>query len=121
MIFILLFKNKEYWELKRLICIALILVLSVSLVGCGENFSTRRSDFHGQYSFELPFDAVGRIRGHIWFTADYTLDEMRQFIEDAGYEATIHDFEEVRRIFITATRGAYKYYFVIWDVSDSFI
>jgi len=107
--------------MKKFICLLLIFLSSVVLIGCGENFSTRMTDFYSQYTFELPFDAVGRIRGHIWFTTDYDLDEMRQMIEEAGYEATIYDVDGDRRIFIVATTGNHKHYFIIWELEDSFV
>lgn len=73
-------------------------------------------DYYTEYKFELPFKHKNTTQSDsLFFDATFTIEQMTGLINDAGYKARMYDFDNVKRIFITAAQNNFLYYFAIYD------
>ncbi|MCL2576218.1 MAG: hypothetical protein FWE33_07265 [Defluviitaleaceae bacterium] len=106
--------------MKKIKFLLFVLSLLLILSSCTGIIRTRKMwDYYTEYHFELPFRPSDYAQlgggGHLWFTADYTMEQMKQFINDMGYVANIYQNGDASTMLISAERDERIYYFVIFD------
>jgi len=72
-------------------------------------------DFYGEYIFKIPFDNSNAFMTDVLhFNADYSIEQMVQLINEAGYTADLYGTGDAKRIIISAVKNEFTYYFVIY-------
>ena len=96
----------------------MLVIIVFAMTACGSDTGRYIYDYYGMYRFELPFDhTVTHRRGlqSLSFQLTYSMEQMREKIENAGYTATIYEHDgNDQRMLITAPKDGYNYYFTIY-------
>lgn len=110
-------KNKFLLTIRSLMISSILLVGATSLSACSHRGIKGVWDFHGEYFFELPFEHTRQFGmfDELPFLTNYSLEDMKQNIINAGYNAMIYDYEGIKRIFIVAEQNGFTSSFVIFD------
>ena len=103
------------WGIMQKFVVLILLISSLFIVS-----SCRKSgeiiDYYGEYHFQLPFDhSVSNTTDMLFFKTDYSMEEMNELINEAGYNASMHENGHVKTILISAVKEEFTYYFVIYD------
>jgi hypothetical protein len=86
--------------------------------GCGPQKDRLIMDYYEEYSFELPFNhSITNTTNVLYFMAEYSIEQICQLINDAGYSASLHKSGNIKSILISATESECTYYFVIYDAN----
>ena len=100
----------------------ILVIIVFAMTACGPNTGRHIYDYYRIYHFELPFEhTVTNRTNFLNFQSTYTIEQMRKKIENAGYTATIYNHGNDERIFITASKNGYNYYFTIHGKNNSFV
>lgn len=100
---------------KRTVIFLLIFSLLI-IAGCGRIKSRGINDYYGEYFFELPFThRVSNRTDVLYFRAGYSMEQMNELINEAGYSASLHEKGNVKTILISVVENELTYYFVIYD------
>jgi len=101
--------------MKKIITLLSALIFCLSVCGCERIDITYISDYYGEYSLELPFELEesNYTGSSIYFSAEYSLEQMCALINEAGYSADLYKTNSSSAILITITNDPYSYYFVI--------
>ena len=88
----------------------------LTIYGCGQNDIKYVWDYYNEYCFEPPFEVIeSHYAGSVYFTTDYSMDQMCTFINEAGYTAELYCDSNVSTILISVRKDTFTYYFVIYD------
>ncbi|MDR0752467.1 MAG: hypothetical protein LBF12_07840 [Christensenellaceae bacterium] len=98
-------------------CAILIPVMLLGPYPGGKEKSIK--DYYEEYSYELPFEhTIGNNQSTLlYFYTELTMEQMSKSINESGYTASLHDNNNIKKIFITAAKNGFLYYFVIYDKS----
>ncbi|MCL2521290.1 MAG: hypothetical protein FWE36_00345 [Erysipelotrichales bacterium] len=106
--------------MKKLLLIFLIPIIAL-IVACGPLTGNSVWDYYREYSFKLPFEiSRSNFTGRLQFEAEYSFDEMKALIIEAGYDVVRYDFYESTRLLISTEHNNRTVFFVIYnfDASD---
>ncbi|ABR47931.1 hypothetical protein Amet_1759 [Alkaliphilus metalliredigens QYMF] len=97
--------------------VLILLISSLFIVSsCGRVIRSGINDYYGEYHFELPFNhSVSNITNMLFFKTDYSMERMNELINEAGYNASLHENGNIKTILISAVKNEFTYYFVIYD------
>lgn len=96
--------------------IFLIIPLCILASCTGLVITDEIADHYREYIFKIPFNNQNhRLSGdQLYFETDYSMEQMKQRLHEAGYDASLHQNGIVQTILISATRDEFTYYFVIF-------
>lgn len=74
-------------------------------------------DYYGECNFELPFEYKdGNYSGSvIYFSTEYSMEQMCELINSAGYSAELFEIDSLPTILITVEQDSSAYYFAVYD------
>ncbi|TCK92639.1 hypothetical protein EDC19_1791 [Natranaerovirga hydrolytica] len=102
--------------MKRFVVVILLISSMVIVSSCGRIKNSGINDYYGEYYFELPFNhSVSNTTDMLFFKTDYSMERMKELINEAGYNASLHENGNVKTILISAVKNEFTYYFVIYD------
>ena len=109
-----------YTSYKNLInniaCLMLIIISLFIISGCGPIKDSYIYDYYAEYRFELPFDhTISNATSELYFNAEYSIEQMCELINDAGYNADLYNNGNVKTILTSIEKDEFTYYFVIYD------
>jgi len=105
--------------MKKIIFLFLIISLVISTSCTGVVRITGIYDFFQRYYFEVPFENTPiKAPGDMRFTTDYTMEQMVEHLNVAGYIAEIYSVGDVATILVTAMTRGRAHYFVIFENND---
>jgi hypothetical protein len=102
---------------KLTVAVSVLLITSLcSMSSCGPNRDRRITDYYGEYTFVLPFDhSISNNAGSVYFDTDYSMEQMAELVNEAGYGASLHAIGDAKTILISAQKDGFTYYFVVYD------
>jgi hypothetical protein len=74
-------------------------------------------DYYQEYSFELPFKYIYKYATYdtFYFDTGLTIEQMCESINASGFKASFYNNDGIEKIFITAIKNSFSYYYVIYD------
>ena len=111
-----------FYEIKKM-CFRIVLFSLACIIcfgmmcGCsGKDKDKIIYDYYGVTQFVLPFEHENvTSTDALYFNTNLNMEQMTERIKNAGYQGTLHEFEGVKRIFITVINGSVSSYFIIYD------
>ena len=98
------------------IAIVLFLTLGILSSCTGLTATDEIYDYYGDYSFRIPFNhSNSRMSDMIFFETDYSMQQMVQLLNEAGYLAGLHENGNVLTIHISAVVDGLAHSFIIYD------
>ena len=102
--------------MKKIVVIILVISSLFIVSSCKREKIGGMNDYYGEYYFELPFNhTVSNTTDMLFFKTDYSIEGMNDLLNEAGYNASLHENRNVKTILISAVRNEFIYYFVIYD------
>ena len=100
----------------------IIIILSLRFISsCGALKNSDIMDYYTEYRFELPFNhSINNAADVLYFKTEYSIEQMNQLINNAGYSANLYENGNVQTILISAVKNKFIYYFVIYDKNHSY-
>ena len=78
-------------------------------------------DFYGEYRLTLPFEISNtHFAGFHYFDTDYSYEQMRDALIEAGYRAEIYEFDGRRELLIRVPHEGRTALFIIGSIVDEF-
>ena len=116
----------NFMRTKKRLFVAVVFVFSALFAsGCNINWPFWRVgprpwsgvyDHYGEYRLVLPFTISNtHFAGFHYFDTDYTYEQMKQALIDAGYEVELYEFDGAPRLLIFAEHRRGTAVFVIFD------
>ncbi|MCL2678995.1 MAG: hypothetical protein FWF18_01680, partial [Dehalococcoidia bacterium] len=102
---------------KFAVAVSALLVASLCVISsCGPIKRDNLQDYYGEYTFTLPFDyTFVHWSGNVYFDTNYSMEQMAELVNEAGYNTSLHAIGNVKTILISAQKDGFTYYFVICD------
>ena len=93
-----------------------MIIIFLSLSGCGALKDSCIGDYYAEYRFELPFNhTISNAADVLYFNAEYSMEQMCELINNEGYKADLYNIGNIKTILISIEKDEFTYYFVIYD------
>ena len=104
--------------MKKLAVLTMLIISLFIISSCGPIRDGRIKDYYGEYTFVLPFDhTVSNKTDIVYFDADYSIEQMAELVNEAGYNASLHEIGNAKSISIFVPKNGFYYYFIVYDKS----